>query len=269
MSAAASHRQIAARLPGSLEVRLLGTVDFDAAIALQERVAYELSGRRDTNGVLVLCEHPPVISIGREGSRSQVLATEEQLAAAGSPVRWVSRSGGAVVHVPGQLAAYLLLPLDRLMMAPGEYRRRFEEALLGVCHDLRVPAKRLDDGPGLWTRGGQIGHFGAVVKSWVTQQGMWLNVAPEASWLRLVRSELAGIPRPIGGTVPASPRTARGVVEERVTSLQQQLSCRVFMHAARDSALRHIAESFGYDTVHTFTGHPALYRQRRRVLISV
>lgn len=263
---------------GALEVRLLGLLDFDAALGLQEWLAYELSGRRDGQGVLLLCEHPPLISVGRQGSRTQIVAGDAELAACDMPVRWISRSGGAVVHAPGQLAAYLLLPLDRLQLGLAEFRRRFETALLNVCHELRVPTKRLDDGPGLWTRGGQVAHFGAVVKSWVTQQGMWLNVCPQPGFLRMVRSEFDVGPGrgecDATGVAPSEPalvhpRAAVGTVEHRVTSLQDQLQRRVSMHLAREATLRHIAAAFGFKEVHPFTGHPQLIRSRQRVCTTV
>jgi lipoate-protein ligase B len=247
-------------------VRLLGLVEFDAICALQEWIAYELSGRNDGQGVLILCEHPPLITIGREGSRAQITASEDELAAAQMPIRWISRSGGAVVHAPGQLAAYLLVPLDRLQITLREYRQRLETALLNVCHELRVPAKRVEEG-GLWTRGGQVGHFGAVVKSWVTQHGMWLNVHPPAGFLRMVRSNT---PAPRAGesarlTHETSPADC---AESRITSLQDQLLRRVSMHQAREATLRSVAAAFGYNEVYPFTGHPQLARTRRSVCTS-
>lgn len=260
----------------TLEVRLLGRLDFDSAQALQEWLGYELSGRRDGHGVLLLCEHPPLISIGREGSRTQVLASDAELTANEIPIRWVSRSGGAIVHAPGQLAAYLLLPLDRLQLGLADFRRRFESALLDVCHELRVPAKRMEHGPGLWTRGGQVGHFGAVVKNWVSQQGMWLNVHPQPGFLRMVRSEscpsaprdrLASCDGPDGCATLREPDEPNRAIENRVTSLQDQLLRRVSMHHAREATLRHVASVFGFDEFHLFTGHPQLQRTRRRVCI--
>ncbi|MCA9056041.1 MAG: hypothetical protein KDA75_19545 [Planctomycetaceae bacterium] len=252
---------------GALEVRLLGLVDFDAALGLQEWLTYEVGGRVDGNGVLLLCEHPPLISVGREGSRGQILAEEHELNSCEMPIRWVSRSGGAVVHMPGQLAVYLMLPLDRRCIGLDEFRTRFESALLNVCHDLRVPAKRIDGGSGLWTRGGQVGHFGVAVKSWISQQGMWLNVCPEASFLRLVRSELPTGPED-ACMAQRRRQAGSGLVEERVTSLQDQLLRRVTMHAAREATIRRVAEAFGFDTVHPFSGHPQLTRTRQRVCVS-
>lgn len=271
---------------GSLDVRLLGLVDFDSAVALQEWLVYQLSGRRDVQGTLLLCEHPPVVTIGREGTRAQVVADDSELDAGRMPIRWMSRSGGAVLHSPGQLAIYLLLPLDRLQLGLAEFRERMEAAVLNVCHEMRVPAKRLPQGPGLWSRGGQVAHFGATVKSWVTQHGMWVNVCNDPGFLRMTRSD-AGRHR--AGADASAVETTTGIVtgvedaaesvqeeasrefsidaEHRVTSLQAQLLRRIPMPTVREATMRHLAAAFGYQTVHTFTGHPQLVRTRQRVCV--
>jgi lipoyl(octanoyl) transferase len=266
VSQSATTRPAAAGHSDSLEVRLLGMVDFDSATALQEWLVYELSGRADTQGALLLCEHPPVISIGREGSRGDVQAEDRDLESARLDLRWVSRGGGAVLHCPGQLAVYPLLPLDRLGLGVAEYRRRLESALLDVCHEARVPAKRLENDPGLWSRGGQIAHFGATVKSWVSQHGIWLNVCPEPAFLRMIRSS-AAYPAVRDDELAAT--QPEGSLSSRVTSLQDQLLRRIPMHKIREATIRHVAAAFGYSNVHTYTGHPQLTRTQRRVCVRI
>jgi lipoyl(octanoyl) transferase len=241
----------------ALEVRLLGAVDFDAALALQEWLTYELGDSRSDRGVLLLCEHPPLITIGREGTRRDVLASDVDLDACEMPVRWIGRGGGTVVHAPGQLAIYPLFSLRQRSLTPGEFRRRMEAALVSVCHELRVPAKRCDAGRGLWSRGGQVGHFGGTVKSGVTMHGAWLNVAVEPGFLRMIRCERE----------PSAEFGSRAP-EHRVTSLQAQLLRRIPMSAAREATIRHIAAALDYDAVHTHTGHPQLTRTRQRVCVS-
>jgi len=247
MPVPASTRSAFAEPSVALEVRLLGLVDFDAAFALQEWLVYEASGRSDTAGTLILCEHPPLITIGREGSAAQIKADDAELEAAEVPVRWISRGGGAMVHAPGQLAIYPILPLDRLGINVAEYRRRLEVAVQNVSRDARIAAKRIPDMPGLWARGGEVAHFGAAVKSSISTLGMYLNVAPHPSFLKLVR----------------------GRDGERITSLQAQLLRRVSMSLVRESAIRHIATAFDYDVTNTFTGHPQLIRSRQSICVHV
>jgi lipoyl(octanoyl) transferase len=232
----------------ALEVHLLGLVDFDAALALQERLVFEISGRNDCQGALLLCEHPPVITLGREASIADVLADEADLKSAGIELRWISRGGGAYVHVPGQLAVYPVLPLDRLGIGVCEHRRRLEDALIAACRDQRIPARSRAHEPGLWSRAGQIAYFGASVKSWVSSHGMHLNVDPDPAFAGLVR------PNPAG---------------ERSTSLQAQRVRRTSMPSVRESVLRHVAEQFGYERYHVYTGHPLLKRSTRRICLHV
>ena len=97
----------------ALQVYLLGTVDFEAALTLQRRLVYQISGERSL-AALILCEHPPLITVGRKGSRAHILCGPEELCARRWPIRWVNRGGGCLLHLPGQLAVYPILPLDRL-----------------------------------------------------------------------------------------------------------------------------------------------------------
>jgi lipoyl(octanoyl) transferase len=239
---------LTATATGSLEVHLLGLVDYDAALALQERLVYEISGRLDTQGVLLLCEHPPLISIGRQGSHSHVLASANDLRACQMDVRWVARGGGAAVHAIGQLCIKPILPLDRLQMDVSEFRLRLETALVAACRDQSVPAKRLPDTPGVWCRGGQLASFGAAVKYGTTLHGAVLNVDPDPGFLKMVDSSPAG---------------------ERLTSLQVQRGRRIEMTSVRTSVIRHLSCAFGYERVHVYTSHPLLQRTTQRVCLNV
>ena len=232
---------------GSLEVHLLGLVDFDAALALQERLVYEVSGRNDGQGVLLLCEHPPLITIGREGSRSHVLASQHDRQACEIDVRWVARGGGAIVHAIGQLAVYPILPLSQRAVGVGDYRRRVEDALVATCRDQHVPAKRVESSPGVWSRGGQLASFGAAVKNGVTCHGAYLNVHPDPSFLAMVETSPPG---------------------ERLTSVEAQRGRPIKMASVRESVIHHLSQAFGYERVHTYTGHPLLKRTTQRVCLN-
>src|SRR5262245_22855016 len=86
----------------SFDIYLLGLVPFDEAQALQRRLVYDL-GERRAIATLMLCEHPPTISVGRNGSRSHIAVDDDELRERSIGVRWVNRGGGCVLHVPGQL----------------------------------------------------------------------------------------------------------------------------------------------------------------------
>lgn len=237
------NQDVAARASGSLEVRLLGCVDFDSALFLQERLVYELSGRDDAQGGLLLCEHPPLVTIGREGSREDVQVDPDELVSRGIDVRWLNRGGGCLVHAPGQLAVYPVVPLKRVGMTPGGFLGLLEESVIATCRDLRVKAWRSDARPGVFCRLGQFAHVGIAVKSWVSYHGLFLNVSPAMELMRLARSA--------GG--------------EPVTSLAAQRVRRTSMHAVREGIIHHLAAMLGYERHHVYTGHPLLRRTRRLV----
>jgi len=232
----------------ALEVHLLGLVDYASAVALQDRLVFEISGRDDAQGALLLCEHPPLITLGREASAAHVLVDAAELRAVEIDVRWISRGGGAIPHAPGQLAIYPILPLQRLGLGLSNYRARLEEALVAVCRDLRIPAKRRAREPGVWSRGGRVAFTGAAVKSWTSCFGAYLNVDPDPSFLALASSDPDG---------------------ECSTSLQAQRLQRISMSSVRESTLRHVAEQFGYQRQHVYAGHPLLNRGTQKVCLHV
>ena len=117
-----------------LEIYLLGMVEFADAQMLQRRLVYE-QGERG-GGSLVLCEHPPTISVGRSGSRTHIVPDDDELRALGIKVQWVNRGGGCVLHLPGQLAAYLALPLEPLGRNLCRYLDGLHDAVLGVLEEF-------------------------------------------------------------------------------------------------------------------------------------
>lgn len=227
----------------SLEVHLLGVVDFDSACLLQERLVYEISGRNDRLGNLLICEHPPLITIGREGSRAHIRVETDELIARQMDVRWLSRGGGSLVHTPGQLAIYPIVPLDRLALGLSDYRGHLEQAVLDVCRELRIPAYRDPDEPGLWTRSGQFAHPGIAVKWWVAYHGVFLNVSPPMELMRL---------------------TCPNRRDDPVTSLAAEDGRNLSMHRVREAVIRHLADRLGYERFHLYTGHPLLRRAKKK-----
>src|SRR5947208_12699338 len=112
-----------------LQVYMLGLVEFEAALALQRRLVYQVTGDRNT-AALILCEHPPLVTVGREGSWSHLHCDPDELQARRWRIRWVNRGGGCLLHVPGQLAVYPILPLNRLGLAPQSYLDRLGAGVL-------------------------------------------------------------------------------------------------------------------------------------------
>lgn len=226
----------------SLEVHLLGLVDFEAALFLQERLAYDISGRRDTQGALLICEHPPLITVGREGSRTHIHCTDEELKARMLQTRWLNRGGGCVVHVPGQLAVYPIIPLKRMGMGLMQFRESLEEAVIDLCREQKIAASRDAQQPGVFCRTGQLAQIGIAVRSWVSSHGLFLNVSPNLTWTRLAQ--------------PVSP-------SGRLTSLQAARSKPVSIPTIRESLIHHLAGRLEYGRLHLYTGHRFLKRTKK------
>lgn len=243
---AAGSPGVGARDDDVLQVHLVGAVDCHSAHLLQEQLAAEIAPRSDRFGSLLLCEHPPAISIGREVSRLDVDAEDAELTALRIGIEWRARGGGAILHAPGQLAVYAVLPLERLGFGPLEFRTALENAVLSTCEELRVPAERSGRTAGVECRCGQFAFVAAAANSGVSRYGLAINVSPDMNLQRLIR--------PRSGSPP-------------IASLAAQRLRPTSMHSVRESIARNLAAEFGYGTVHTHAGHPLLKRTRWKVVL--
>ncbi len=133
----------------------LGRMDYAEALRLQqELVALRTEGR--IGNVLLLLEHPPVLTLGRNASRANILASDELLAARGVTLHDINRGGDVTYHGPGQLIGYPIFDLRSLRNASGnrlgpvDFVRLMEEALIRVCGELGVPAGRICGLTGVW-----------------------------------------------------------------------------------------------------------------------
>ena len=233
------------RSSDALEVYLLGRVDFEAAQLIQERIVDETARRTDRHGTLLICEHPPVVTIGRDGSWNDLLVEAEDFTARTMDVRRVPRGGQTIVHVPGQLAVYPLLPLDRHQLGVSDYVTRLQRVILQVAAERKVTAEPVSDVPGAACRCGQFGWIAGSIRSGVSLNGFFLNVTPRLDLMRLVRS------------------TPRG---RSIASLSMQLMQPVPMSKVRESIVRHVAEQFGYEDLHLYSRHPLLERTTKKVV---
>jgi len=232
----------AARNSAALQVHLLGSVDFESFLRVQECLASEIAARTDRRGILLVCEHPPVITIGRNGSLADILVEDRELRSRKLTIRQISRGGGTMLHGPGQLALYPLLPLDRLKTTVAAYRQCLAEAALKTAQELEIPAELTTTPWGAAGRYGQFALVGASVRSWISHFGLYLNVSLPAATLSPVHW---------------------GIESERLTSLSALRMRPIGMAQARESVIRHLAGLLGYEQFHLHTGHPLLRPVRR------
>jgi lipoyl(octanoyl) transferase len=237
------HPVFAPRRP--LAAYLLGGVEFHALLALQRRLVYDVAGDRDT-AALVLCDHPVGITVGREGSAAHVRPNSDELANRGWPVEWVARGGGAVLHLPGQVACYPILPLDALNLTVGRYVTELQTVAVELCREFGIEATPDAERPGARANGRRVVHVGVAVRSWVSSFGLVVNVNPELAPFLDVRCD--GDPLPM-------------------TSLARESGHRVRVTTVRQRLVELIAARFGFDRVSVFHTHPAaLPRPTRHAL---
>jgi lipoyl(octanoyl) transferase len=162
-----------------LIVRRLGRIGYAEALALQE----DLVRRRQANEVddtLLLLEHEPVFTLGRNARAANVLLPAEQLRERGFDLHEVGRGGDVTYHGPGQVVGYPILDLSPDRRDVHRYVRDLEEVMIRTCADYGVTAGRIAGLTGCWVGDDKIGAIGVRISRWVTSHGFAFNVTPEA-----------------------------------------------------------------------------------------
>lgn len=136
--------------------------------------------------VLLLLEHPPVITLGRNGDWHNLIVPEETLRARGVTRYHVDRGGDITYHGPGQLVGYPLLKLERPEQDVHRYMRNLEETIIGALGEYGIEAWREEKLTGVWTRSGKICAMGVHISRWVTRHGFALNVTTDLSYYALI-----------------------------------------------------------------------------------
>ena len=180
-----------------ISVLQLGTIDYATGLRLQERlVALRKEGR--IGDVLLLLEHTPVITLGRNAKAANLLASPETLTERGVEVFECDRGGDVTFHGPGQLVGYPIFDLrgfpspetNRNHLGAVEYVRRLEEVLIRTCADSGIGGERVQGLRGVWTRGGpqqaKIAALGVHISRGVTSHGFALNVSTNLDYFDLI-----------------------------------------------------------------------------------
>jgi lipoyl(octanoyl) transferase len=190
----------------------LGRVSYEEGLRVQaEVVAARKAGK--VGDTLILLEHPPVLTLGRNATRANILASDELLKSRGVAVHEINRGGDVTYHGPGQLVGYPIFDLRGDLpgkkgphLGPVDFVRLIEEAVILTCKDFGVPAQRICKLTGVWTYAGgsvpekKIAAIGIHVSQGVTSHGFALNVTTDL--------------RDFGWIVPC------GIADRGVTSLE-------------------------------------------------
>ena len=166
----------------SLLIANLGLVPYADALELQRAVARARLDRRIDEDVLILLEHPPVVTTGRGTNASNLLLGKDALAARGIELFDVERGGDVTFHGPGQLVGYPIIDLTRHTQDLHWYLRQVEQVLIDALAHFGIHAERNPGKTGVWTGGRKIASIGVHARQWVTWHGFALNVTTDLSY---------------------------------------------------------------------------------------
>jgi lipoyl(octanoyl) transferase len=225
-----------------ISVVQLGQLDYGEGLRLQRKLV-DLRKAGKIGDVLLLLEHSPVITLGRNAKAANVLASADALAARGVEVFESDRGGDVTFHGPGQLVGYPIFDLrgyssqpsavssesdppraQRKTLGAVDYVRRLEEVLIRTCGDFNIPTRRVAGLTGAWTDSepsAKIAAIGVHISRSVTSHGFAVNVNTDLSYFNLI--------------VPC------GITAKPVTSMQKELGCELNL----DDVAHSISRNFG------------------------
>ena len=216
----------------TLHVCRPGVVDYERSLeaqrALVSRMAAAPPGERQD--WLILLQHPPVITIGRRGTRAHVLAAGSQLTTEGVQVVETNRGGDVTYHGPGQVVGYPVFDLAQHGRDVHLHMRRLEEAVIATLAVYGVEGFRRKGLTGVWTERGKIAAIGIAVSHWIAYHGFALNVSPNLGHFDWI--------------VPCGLRGAS------ISSIQTETGCAPALEQVEDELAGQFRALFGFgDTV--------------------
>jgi lipoyl(octanoyl) transferase len=189
------------------QVLQLGTIDYGTALDLQQTLV-DLRKQGRIADTLLLLEHPPVITLGRNSKSVNIVASPEFLAEKGVEVFEINRGGDVTFHGPGQLVGYPIVDLRGYSPKLGavDFVRKLEESLIRTCAEFSIAAQRVAGMTGVWTEAAEerkIAAIGIHISRGVTSHGFALNVTTDLDFFKLI--------------VPC------GITDKPVTSMEQEI----------------------------------------------
>jgi len=213
----------------SLLIVDLGLISFTDAYALQQRIAAARKAGT-IEDALLLCEHPHVITLGRNGNRENLLASDHVLRQKNVEFHVTNRGGDITYHGPGQIVGYPILNLSGIKQDVHWYVRTLEEAMIRVSADFSVTAHRVPGKTGIWVQVSpaeeKLAAIGVHISRWVTSHGFAYNVSTDLRYFDLI--------------IPC------GINDRKATSLEKLLNRAVSLNEVKASLVRHFAELFSF-----------------------
>ena len=167
------------------ELRDLGRLDWHQAFLEQERlVALRKAG--EICDQLLIVEHPHVVTMGRNGKESNLLAPPELLARAGIGFYETDRGGDVTYHGPGQIVGYPILDLREWKRDVHLYVRALEQVLIDTLADFEIAAERMERCTGVWVGGAKLAAIGIHISRWITSHGFAFNLNPDLKYFQYI-----------------------------------------------------------------------------------
>ena len=212
----------------------LGIIGYAEAYALQKRIVAARKAEA-LEDVFLFCEHPHVITQGRNGKREHLLVGEHVLRQKGVEFHESSRGGDITYHGPGQIVGYPILNLGAIRRDVVWYVRMLEEAMIRATKEFQIAAKRVAGKTGIWVDAGnteeKLGAIGVHISRWVTSHGFAYNVSTDLRFFDLI--------------VPC------GIAGSKATSLEKLLGRRIEESEVTPHLAKHLGELFGLDLKET------------------
>ncbi|MGC2632855.1 MAG: lipoyl(octanoyl) transferase LipB [Candidatus Cybelea sp.] len=209
-------------MSASARILDLGIRPYREVLELQRRLHAAVREGREPDTWIVV-EHEPVITLGRQAKRENLLLSEEDLAARGVDVVEIERGGDVTYHGPGQLVVYPIRRLERFReVVP--LVRSLEGAVIDFCTRFGVAGERWSDHAGVWVGRNQICAIGLAVQRMVSMHGIALNVSTSLDYDRLIN--------------PC------GLLDRGITSLSAEVGHRVTVSEAKSVLLDELSRTF-------------------------
>jgi lipoyl(octanoyl) transferase len=175
----------------------LGTIEYGECWERQRElfdglVAQKVAGTGDPSkaGYLIVCEHPPVYTIGKSGRDGNLLVSEAFLRERGAALFHIDRGGDITFHGPGQMVVYPILDLERLGMGLRNYIEAMEQAVMDALEELDITGTRIAGKTGVWLSDccgeRKICAIGVRSSRYITMHGLALNVSTDLGWFGLI-----------------------------------------------------------------------------------
>jgi len=201
----------------------LGLIDYKEAYAIQ-RALVNKRKLRETEDVILICEHYPVFSIGRSGNRANLLISEDAMTDKGASLVTVDRGGDITFHGPGQIVIYPIIDLRSRGSDLHKYLRDLEGTAINFLREYLIAGERLSGKTGVWVEDEKIASIGIAASGWITYHGMSININTDLSFFSMIN--------------PC------GIIGKKITSLNQVLGREIGMTEAKRRLILNLRRVF-------------------------